>query len=149
LVIAGEGPERGAIEAEAERCGIADRVLLAGFLDQPWRYVGHFDIFALSSRSEQFPISVIEAMAAGLPVASPNVGDVETMVAEQNRPLIAHGKAGLLNALKVLVNDAEARSSIGAANSEKARDEYDESHMIDQYAALYGHALGKAALFTP
>lgn len=148
LVIAGEGPERSAIEAEAQRCGIADRVLLAGFLDRPWRYVGHFDIFALSSRSEQFPISVVEAMAAGLPVASPRVGDVETMVSAENQPLIALGETDLAGALGKLVADAALCSEIGAANRAKARSDYDESRMIDAYAALYEEALGRTSLFT-
>src|SRR5690606_14357267 len=84
LVIAGEGPERAAIVAEAERLGIEDRVHLPGFVADPAKLAGLFDIFALSSTSEQFPISVVEAMAAGLPVASPMVGDVAAMVAEEN-----------------------------------------------------------------
>lgn len=148
LVIAGEGPEREAIEAEAQRCGIADRVLLAGFLDRPWRYVGHFDIFALSSRSEQFPISVLEAMAAGIPVASPKVGDVETMVSTENRPLIALGEADLAGALQKLVEDGDLRAAIGAANRDKAGSVYDESQMIGEYAELYEEALGRPGLFT-
>ncbi len=148
LVIAGEGPERGAIEAEALACGIPQRVLLAGFLDQPWRYIGHFDIFALSSRSEQFPISVIEAMAAGLPVASPRVGDVETMVSAENRSLIALGDMDLAGALKKLVEDGSFRATIGVANREKAISDYDEGQMVGEYAALYEEALGRAGLFT-
>ncbi|QLC23874.1 glycosyltransferase [Parasphingopyxis algicola] len=148
LVIVGEGPERAAIEAEAARCGIAERVLLAGFLDRPWRYVGNFDIFALSSRSEQFPISVVEAMASGLPVASPAVGDVATMVSDQNKPLIGSGDGDLRAALERLVTDAANRDSIGAANREKARAEYGEGRMIGAYAALYGEALGNRRLLT-
>lgn len=148
LVIAGEGPERVAIEAEARRCGIAERVLLAGFLDRPWRYVGHFDIFALSSRSEQFPISVVEAMAAGIPVASPRVGDVETMVSAENQPFIAMGEEDLTRALKKFVEDASLRAGVGAANREKADSDYDESQMIGEYAALYEGALGCPGLYS-
>ena len=65
--------------------GVGDRVLLPGFLADAARYVGHFDIFALSSDSEQFPIALIEAMAAGLPVVATDVGDVCAMVAPENR----------------------------------------------------------------
>ena len=81
LVVAGEGPEREAIVAEAAACGFEHRVLLPGFVAAPARAVGLFDIFALSSHSEQFPISVVEAMAAGLPVAAPRGGDVAARVA--------------------------------------------------------------------
>ncbi|VAW02776.1 Glycosyl transferase, group 1, partial [hydrothermal vent metagenome] len=88
LIIVGEGPEKAAIEAEAQKCGMADRLLLPGFLNDPARYVGLFDIFALSSDSEQFPISLIEAMAAGLPVAATDVGDIMPMVSQPNRGFI-------------------------------------------------------------
>ena len=142
LVIVGEGPERAAIEAEAMRLGIADRVLLPGFLADPARYVGHFDIFALSSDSEQFPISVVEAMAAGLPVASTRVGDVAGMVADANAEHIVDDEAGLASALRQLASDGTLRETIGAANREKARREYDEAAMIAAYATLYGDAAG-------
>lgn len=150
LVIVGEGPERGAIEAEAARCGLGERLVMPGFLDRPWRYVGLFDIFALSSRSEQFPISVVEAMAAGLPVAAPPVGDVVDMVAEPNRPLIveAAGSGGLARTLDMLVRDPDLRRRIGAANREKARAEFDENSMLRSYRRLYGEALGSSGLFT-
>ena len=67
LVIVGEGPERAAIEQAALAMGIDDRVVLPGFLERPYHFIGHFDLLALSSRSEQAPIAVLEAMAAGLP----------------------------------------------------------------------------------
>ncbi|MGB3167388.1 MAG: glycosyltransferase, partial [Alteraurantiacibacter sp.] len=76
LVIAGEGPEREALLALAEELRVEDRVHLPGFVAEPQKLIGHFDIFALSSQSEQFPISVVEAMAAGLPVVAPRVGDI-------------------------------------------------------------------------
>lgn len=150
LVIIGEGPEREAIIAEAARHGIADRVLLPGFLDRPWRYVGHFDIFALSSKSEQFPISVVEAMAAGLPVAAPAVGDIVTMVADANRPFItasARDGQGLAQAIETLAAAPALRESVGAANRARAMSDYDEETMLARYRALYGGALGRSELF--
>lgn len=144
LAIVGDGPERDAIAAEAARCGIADRLVMPGFLDRPWRYVGLFDIFALSSQSEQFPISLVEAMAAGLPVAAPEVGDVAEMVAPANRALIGPDLAG---ALEKLAQDADLRAELGAANREKARAEFEEEHMLAEYRRLYGKTLGHPDLF--
>ena len=145
LVIVGEGPERGAIEQAARAMGIADRVLLPGFLPNPHRYIGLFDIFALSSRSEQFPIAVLEAMAAGLPVVSTPVGDVADMVSQANRPYVAeHGsEVYLRDALQKLIADPALRKRIGAANQEKARADYGEDTMIVAYRALYARALGQ------
>lgn len=139
LVIVGEGPERNTILAEAARLGIAERVLLPGFLAEPHRYVGHFDIFALSSDSEQFPISLVEAMAAGLPVVSTDVGDVKTMVAPQNQSLIvsASNEVALADALSRLVSDHDMRETLGSANRAIAVRDYDEAAMIARYRVLY------------
>ncbi|RZL58793.1 MAG: glycosyltransferase family 1 protein [Sphingomonas sp.] len=144
LVIVGEGPERAAIESTAAAMGIADRVVMPGFLGRPHRFVGHFDIIALSSASEQFPISVVEGMAAGLPVVSTPVGDVPRMVAAENAPFVTGGDEVLLrDALQALVSDAALRSRVGAANRAKARAEFDEGIMIARYKALYGAAMGR------
>ena len=145
LVVAGEGPEREAIVAEAAACGFEHRVLLPGFVAAPARAVGLFDIFALSSHSEQFPISVVEAMAAGLPVAAPRVGDVAAMVASENGPfLCAPGdEAGLAAAIAALAADAALRRRIGAANRAKAVADYDEARMIERYRALYWGLMGR------
>lgn len=146
LVIVGEGPERETILSAARAAGIADRVHLPGFLDRPWRYVGLFDIFALSSKSEQFPISVVEAMAAGISVASPDVGDVFAMLSDENRGLLAG--ASLETALRSLVLDESLRKRVGAANRARAVGEYDEDGMIARYALLYGGAVGRSGILT-
>ena len=145
LVIAGEGPEREAILAEAERCGVEHRVLLPGFVADAAKAVGLFDVFALASHSEQFPISVVEAMAAGLPVAAPRVGDVAAMVASDNGPFVCApaDEDALGDALAALAADPALRRRVGEANRAKALAEYDEARMIDRYRALYWGVMGR------
>ena len=140
LVIVGEGPERAGIAAEAARLGIAKRLIMAGFLAAPHRYVGHFDIFALSSDSEQFPISLVEAMAAGLPAVSTDVGDVKTMLAAANARFVvpANDEAAFAQALGELIAHGDLRAALGEANRKIARERYDESAMIAHYRGLYG-----------
>lgn len=144
LVILGDGPEREAIAAEAARCGVADRVHLPGFVAEPSHAVGLFDIFALSSDSEQFPISVVEAMAAALPVAAPAVGDVARMVSTENRALVTPpgDEAALAATLARLAADDTLRARLGAANRAHARRHYDEAAMLAAYSRTYGEALG-------
>ena len=143
LVIVGEGPEREAIMAPAERLGVADRLTMPGFLPEPHRYVGLFDIMALSSLSEQQPIAVMEAMAAGLPVVAPPVGDVADMVAAENAPfIVGRSAATLAEAIATLAGDRALRRRIGKANAARAKADYDETVMIAAYAALYGDVAG-------
>jgi len=145
LVIVGEGPERGAILAEAERLGIGSRVHLPGFAAHPAQVLPLFDLFALSSDSEQFPISVVEAMAAGLTVVSPAVGDVAEIVTAENRPLItAPGdEAALATALGTAAADAALRAQIGGANRARAHAEFGEEAMVAAYRKTYAAALGR------
>ena len=145
LVIVGEGPERERIEGAAFAMGLSDRLVMPGFLPAPHRYVGLFDVLALSSLSEQFPIAVVEAMAAGLPIASPAVGDVVAMVAPENRPYIIpeHNEVFLRDALQALVAQPALRRQIGDANRRRARAEFDEALMIGRYRTLYEGALGQ------
>ena len=146
LVIVGEGPERAAITAEAARLGLAERVHLPGFVPDPAQVMGLFDLFALSSNSEQFPISVVEAMATGLAVVSPAVGDVAAMVAPENRDWIAAAgdDAGLAAALCKAAADPAARARIGQANRTLAAQDYGEAKMIADYSRVYAGALGQA-----
>ncbi len=146
LVIVGEGPERDAILAEAARCGIMDRLLMPGFLPDPHLFICHFDIFALSSDSEQFPISLVEAMAAGLPVVATDVGDVKRMLSHGNQPYVVQtsDEDGFAEALSVLKSNATLRTEIGSENRAFAVTNYDEARMIADYTALYLSVLDPA-----
>ena len=150
LVIVGEGPESERIAAEASARGVAARVIMPGFLSDPARVIGHFDIFALSSDSEQFPISLVEAMAAGLPAVATAVGDVRAIVARDNAPLIVEraDEAAFAAALDSLADQPDLRRAIGLANREKAASEFDEKRMIARYGRLYGDAIGRPDAFT-
>ncbi|OHD03607.1 MAG: glycosyl transferase family 1 [Sphingopyxis sp. RIFCSPHIGHO2_01_FULL_65_24] len=148
LVIVGEGPERNAIRAEAAACGMADRLVMPGFMAQPARWIGHFDLLALSSLSEQAPIAVIEAMAAGLPVASLAVGDVVEMVSAENCRFIADDETGFRAALADLAADLALRAMVGAANRRVAVERFDETIMVAAYENLYGRALEGRRLFS-
>ena len=145
LRIVGEGPDRSVIKAEADGLGIGAEVELLGFNPDPASALRGFDIFALSSDSEQQPISVIEAMASGLPVVSTDVGDVREMVAEDNLPFIVplDREDLLADALARLAANPDLRDSIGAANRAKALQFFDERRMIAAYRSLYEEAIGQ------
>jgi len=145
LVIVGEGPDREAIEDTIANMGMEKQVLLSGFLPDPHKYMGLFDIFALSSKSEQQPIAVMEAMAAGLPIASTPVGDVAKMVDPENVSTVSKdwNPVHLRDRIEVLAAHPDARRTVGKANQVRARALFDEQAMIASYAKLYSEAAGR------
>ncbi|MHA6722627.1 glycosyltransferase family 4 protein [Sphingomonas sp. RS2018] len=151
LIIVGEGPEQTAIEDQVEAMFMEDQVVMPGHLPDPARYMGLFDIFALSSRTEQQPVAVMEAMAAGLPIVSPPVGDVPLMVSEENRPFLTEDRyeVTLRDRLKWLADSAEQRRWVGQQNQARARTMFDESAMVTGYARLYEDALGRPGALLP
>ena len=102
------------------------------------------NIFALSSDSEQFPLSVVEAMAAGLPVVAPAVGDIADMVSEANAEFIAPpgNEEELRMALVQLAVSKDLRREVGEANRAKAVAQFDEAKMVATYRRLYSSAMG-------
>jgi glycosyltransferase involved in cell wall biosynthesis len=143
LVIVGDGPQRPALAAMAVSLGVSERVRFAGHHRDTAPFYAQFDIFALSSDTEQMPLSVIEAMAGGLPVVSTDVGDVRLMLADENGPFVTRlDDAALAAALSVLVGDPAARLRIGHANLAKAQRDFDQATMFAAHGALW---LGVAA----
>jgi glycosyltransferase involved in cell wall biosynthesis len=133
LVIVGDGPERTGLQNLAETLGIGADTFFVGHTTQPESWLAAFDIFALSSDTEQMPISLLEAMAAGLPCVSTDVGDVRHMLAQANRDFVKPPDA-LAGALARML--AADRKAIGAANKAKANAEYDQQTMFAAYGRL-------------
>jgi len=137
LLIVGGGPERDALEAQAKSLG--GRVRFAGEQSDVAPFLNDMDIYALSSDTEQMPISLVEGMASGLPVAATNVGDVASMVCDANRAHVVPlgDDAALTNAMAKLCSDASLRAELGAANSARAKQHYGLQAMTDAYDALF------------
>ena len=138
LLIIGEGPEMAAARAEAENLSIVPSVRFLGRREDVRDILMQCDILALSSDTEQMPLVVMEAMDAGLPVASTAVGDVKYMVCEENQPYIVQGSAPELGAaMRTLVADGAVRRTIGVANQRRLRQDYAAQDMIAAYRALF------------
>jgi glycosyltransferase involved in cell wall biosynthesis len=140
LVICGEGAVRQDLEATARANNIADRVVFTGYLSKPELALAGFDIFAMSSDTEQMPYGLLEAMSAGLPVAATDVGDIKSMVADDNRQFIVNviDEAALTGALRNLLRDHALRTKLGAANKVKANTEFSIETMMEAYDWLFG-----------
>jgi glycosyltransferase involved in cell wall biosynthesis len=142
LLIVGDGSKREALESFAKEQGVSDRVIFPGYISDPAAILSLFDIFAISSDTEQMPISILEAMASGLPVAGVDVGDVRHMVSDANKPYIVERDTDALSAiLAKFVSEPSLRRSIGDENRRHVREVYEEKTMVDAYARLFSRGM--------
>jgi 1,2-diacylglycerol 3-alpha-glucosyltransferase len=142
LLLVGEGPLRGQLLSLAARKGLAERVIFTGFIPYAKvpRYMTSADIFVTASVSEVHPLTVIEAMAAGLPVLginSPGVGD--TVQDGVTGYLVPAQAEAMVEKMILLVMDAERRQAMGAQAHQTARTyaiERTAQIMLDAYQRL-------------
>lgn len=144
LVLVGDGNERAALERLSRKVGVADRVVWAGWSDHPRRYLSTFDVFALPSRFEGFPLAVLEAMLARSAVVAADVGSVPEVVRDgetgflvppENPPALAHAIRGLLA-------DAGLRRRLGEQGRQLVLKRFTAAHMASAFESLYAELLG-------
>ncbi len=139
LLLAGGGPEEENLRREVRRLGLEERVEFRGNLEDPAPFYREIHVFLLSSRTEQMPLVVLEAMASGLPLVSTDVGDLGDMVSEENRPFLAPPgeEAALARHLAELAGDPELRKRIGRANRKVCREKFELEARLSAYMDLY------------
>jgi glycosyltransferase involved in cell wall biosynthesis len=144
LVICGDGPERPGLGELAQRLGVADRITFTGHVPKPEAVMGAFDLFAMTSDTEQMPYAVIEAMAGRLPILATAVGDIAVMVAEENRPFIVarDDPHGLATALERLCGDQGLRRRLGQANRVRVEQSFRVAPMVDAFHRILIGAAG-------
>jgi glycosyltransferase involved in cell wall biosynthesis len=144
-VIVGDGPERARLEKLAAELGIADRVQFLGWSQDPRRHLRSFTVFCLPSRpgTESFPLTIVEAMLAGLPVIATTVGSVAEAVLPGETGLLVPPDdcEALAAALRRLLGDPTLRESMGRRGREHARARFTLQHMVEGYERLYKEIL--------
>jgi glycosyltransferase involved in cell wall biosynthesis len=138
LVLVGEGAERTAIESLVRAEGLGDRVRLLGLRTDVARLLGGADVVLLTSISEGIPLTLIEAMAAGLPVVSTRVGGVPEVVDDGRTGLLAPpgDPAALAEHLVRLAEQPGLREALGRSGRERAA-AFSEALMHERYRQLY------------
>lgn len=139
LLLAGDGPLVASVQDHASALGVRDRVRLLGERRDVAALLGASDVFVLSSDWEGTPVSIMEAMAAGLPVAATAVGGVPELVRSGTTGRLAPPKDGrsLGDAMLELGCDAALRREMGLAASRVAREALDVRVMASAYENLY------------
>src|SRR5680860_1308475 len=141
LCLLGGTPDEGPDAEDAVRAGVADQAELLGTRapeQMPAAYA-EADVFCLPSWWEAMPLSVLEAMAAGLPVVATDVGDVARAVADGTTGFVvpARSPVDLADALELLLTDPDRRNRMGIAGRSRAEDEFSAEVMVSRLSQLY------------
>lgn len=139
LLLVGAGDERTQLESLAKQLKVSDRVHFAGYQSQPEPFLRAMDIFTLSSRSEGFPVSLLEAWVAKLPVVCSAVGGIPDVVThEKNGLLVPFGdEQKLVAQFMRLLNDATLRQTLGDDGNQTVRNLYSLNRVAEQYERHY------------
>jgi len=144
LAVVGDGPLRDKLAQQARDLGVADLVWFPGARNDIPELMRSFDLFALSSIAEGTPVTLLEAMACGLPVVATAVGGIPEVVQDGvNGALVPASDAqALANALAVYAADPARVGAHGAAARLNIERHYSVAAMVGAYTALYDR-LGK------
>jgi glycosyltransferase involved in cell wall biosynthesis len=147
FVLVGEGRNGntlGQLQRLATDLKIANRVHFPGYRSQLLPVYGSFDLFALSSRREGLPNSILEAMAVGLPVVTTDVaGTSELVLNGQTGYVVPQGDVdGMAHAMVTLVADNQLRQRMGKAGRERIEREFSFTHRLQRIEELYTRILG-------
>jgi glycosyltransferase involved in cell wall biosynthesis len=143
FVLAGEGPERAALEAEAASLGIAERVVFLGYRTDIPDLLAACDVFALPSLYEGSSLAVLEAMASGRAAISSAIGGTDELIEDgKSGILVAPGDAaGLAAALRRLLGDEQLRTSLAASARRRVERDFTPDAMASKVQRIYDELL--------
>jgi glycosyltransferase involved in cell wall biosynthesis len=139
LEIAGEGPELANLQGDASRLGITERIRFLGWRRDMSALYRSWDIFAMPSLTEAFPMASLEAMAQSLPIVATNVGGLPELVENGRTGYLVPptDPEALAGRLRSLIVDADRRKEMGLAGYQRVRDNFTVDRMVAQTADLY------------
>lgn len=139
LVIVGCGPLRAALAQQVADAGISDQVLLAGARSDIADLMRTFSVFALPSIAEGMPVTLLEAMACGLPVVASRVGGIPELVLENNTGLLVPpaDPQALAEALARYLQEPALAARHGGAGRARIEARYSIAAMLSGYTSLY------------
>jgi glycosyltransferase involved in cell wall biosynthesis len=143
VVVVGEGPERGRLEDFVAKNGLHDQVLFVGYVEGAGSLMSCFDLLVMPSRTEGLPITLLEAMAANVPVIASRVGQIGRVLEEGKCGLlIAPEDAGALAAgIRRLLQDNAYRESLATRARVRVTDNYSMSKTAGEYTSQYDELL--------
>ena len=141
VVLVGAGPERSRLEHRVAQLGIGQQVVFAGYREDACRLLPLFNVFVLCSESEGYPVSLVEAMAAGCAVVCTDVGGTREIVTPGHDGILVsvHDPVAFREAVGGLLKDPNRRVALGHAARQSAHKHSGTEMMVDSVFDLYNH----------
>jgi glycosyltransferase involved in cell wall biosynthesis len=142
FVVAGDGPDWGALEGLIGELGLRERAWLVGRQEDMSGFFGSLDLLVSASRQEGLPMALLEGMASGLAVVATDVGAVGSVVRDGRTGILVAGGdvEALAGAMVKLLRDGELRLRYGKAGRERVAEEFSARRMTAEYAEIYEQA---------
>jgi glycosyltransferase involved in cell wall biosynthesis len=147
LLIIGEGPMRGPIEAKLAELQLTRRVRLVGQQDKPEDWLRALDVFCLPSyANEGVPQAIIQAMLTGLPIVTTPIGAIAEAASDGETALVVPPKDAfaLAGAIDRLMQDPDLASRLGHAARDRALERFSREAMLDRMESVFRNAVGGA-----
>jgi len=135
--IIGEGEQRALIEKQIVKRRLESRVFLTGFIDEAKTYLKAFDIFTLSSLSEAFGYSILEAGLAGVPVIATEVGGIPEVIDEAGILIQPKSGRALAEAIKKLIDFPDERERLSKELTERVQTIFSKAEMCSKSLDVY------------
>lgn len=151
VAVAGEGPDRAALEARARERGVEHAFHLIGPTQGAMPLLAACDVFVSASWAESFPYNVLEAMAAGVPIVATDVGGTGEAIEDGRSGLLVPPRepAALADALAALLADRDRAAALGAEARERQRSRFSVDRMIDGTLQVYEECADLTSKMTP
>lgn len=136
-IICGGGPELPELKKLCAELGISERVMFLGYRRDIYRLLGAADVFLFTSHQEGLPISVIEAMAAGLPCVVSDIRGNNQLVSSENGIMCGDNDVqGFAGGISLLYKDKSLRQKMGEAGK-RISERYDVSIAVERMGSIY------------
>jgi glycosyltransferase involved in cell wall biosynthesis len=139
LEVAGEGPQLENLQDEARSLGITERIRFLGWQRDMSTLYKRWDIFAMPSLTEAFPMAALEAMAQSLPIVATRVGGLPELVEDGRTGYVVPptDPEALANRLRTLIVDSNQRKQMGLAGYRRVCENFSVDRMVEQTADIY------------
>lgn len=141
LILVGDGPNHGMLQSRCSELGIQDDVLFTGNIENAEDYYAVSDVYVQTSHREALPMSILEAMAAGLPIISTNVGGIKDVIRQNGYLIKDNDRNALIEKMIGLYNMTERDRNALSILSRTLVEEFSATKMAQKYEGIFENLL--------